>query len=146
MYQGGVYREQGSGALRVPSGKAADWPGWLVDRPALAAAGDSTAGAVLAWPNPVAGPILVFRPILYVGTPAAGAATADIGVAADGETSGDDLFDGVDIGSATGLFEAGVGTNGEVMQTLAQGEFITATASADATGLVGRLVIPWLPL
>jgi len=168
MQQGGVRFRAGSGDLRVPAGSkidvegslnllsggsftvdpAAVWPGFRVAVVDLVAATVTTAGAVLSWPNPVSGVILVFRPVVYLAAEATGAATVDIGVAANGATSSDTLFDGLDVGAAAGVFEApsGAGANDAAIRTMAAGEFITGTASATLAGLSGKIVIPYVSL
>ena len=108
----------------------------------LAAA--ATAGGVLSVANPENTSILVDRVILDVTTAATGAATIDVGVAADGTTSSDTLLDGLDVNTATGTFDNidSQGTNGNSVVKVTSSQFITASeATGDVTGLVGKYYI-----
>ena len=110
-----------------------------IARVALAAL--DTGGGVLAWANPEAGSILITRVVLDVTTKATGACTVDIGTtAASAATSSDTLIDGLDVGTATGVFDSitDKGTNGKSRQKLATGKWVTGSmASGAAAGLVG---------
>lgn len=105
----------------------------------LAAA--DTGGGVFAWQNDEGATIIVTSVRLYVTTVATAAGTVDIGTTAtNATTSSDNLIDGLDVHSATGLFSntADGGTNGKTHQTLAAGKWITASkASGAMAGLVG---------
>ncbi len=91
-------------------------------------------------------PVIITEVILYVSTVSTGAATLDIGIAANGSTSDDTLIDGVDVHSATGVFSNKVngGTNGLPYVLAAAGSHLTITGSADTTGLVGEIWIKYL--
>lgn len=104
---------------------------------------DTGAGGVLAWLNPEGRDVLVHDVILDVTTEATGAATVDVGVAADGTTSSDNLLDGADIGAAAATLSSAndAGTNGGSFRRLASGEYVTATAGSDPAGLVGSAYI-----
>ena len=97
------------------------------------------AAGVLSWENTSDRTVLVTDLVLDITTEATGAATADAGQAAT-EVTSDTLIDGVDIGTAAGVFsnKQDAGTNGQAAGVkVAPGEFVTITASADPAGLVG---------
>jgi len=102
----------------------------------------------IAWKNPEGEDIIVECVVLDVTTAATGSATFDIGVAADGTTGSDTLFDAVDVGSAAILATNGVngGTNGKTMVPMTSSQYITGDASASVAGLVGNIWIKyWVP-
>ncbi|MDP4117669.1 MAG: hypothetical protein Q8873_00550 [Bacillota bacterium] len=117
-----------------------------VVRVALAAA--DTGGGVLAWANPESSSILVQRVIFDVTTKSTGACTLDVGATAtNATTSADNLMDGIDVGTAAGVFDnvENQGTNGTSVQKLASGKWITASkASGAAAGLVGYAYIEYV--
>lgn len=114
---------------------------------ALTAADDTTGGGVLSLANPEGRDLYVTRLILNVSTESAGAAAVDAGIAANGTTSSDILIDGLSVATA-GVFDNGKngGTNGKLGQKWGASQYLTITASADATGLVGEAIIEYLPL
>lgn len=112
----------------------------------LAAA--DTAGGILAWQNPETTAILVLRILIDVTTAATAACTADFGSAANATTSADNLLDGLDVNTATGLFDnvSDGGTNGKARQRLdAKGgttDYVTGSkATGAAAGLAGSAYI-----
>lgn len=110
-------------------------------------AGTTTAGGdILSLENPEGEDLIITRFIVNVTTPATGAATADFGVAADGETSDDTLLDGQDIGSAAAIFDNidDQGSNGQSVLLWEADEYITGTPSASAAGLVGYAYIEYI--
>ena len=112
---------------------------------ALAAA--DTAGGVLGWANPEGATILILRTVLDVTTKATAACTLDVGVAANGTTLSDTLIDGVDVGTAAGVFDNTVngGTNGLGATKCTSSQFVTASkASGAAAGLVGSAYITYI--
>lgn len=113
---------------------------------ALVAGTTTSGGDVLSLANPEGVDLLITRFVLNITTPATGVATADAGVAADGSTSSDTLLDGVDIGSAAGVFDNidDQGTNGQSVVAWDSGEYITVTPSATAAGLVGYAYIEYI--
>lgn len=115
-------------------------------RVALTAAEDTTAGGVLSMANPEGIDLLITRVILNVTTPSTGAAAVDAGVAANGTTSSDILIDGKSVATA-GVFDniEDQGTNGRAAVKWGASQFLTITASADATGLVGEALISYVP-
>lgn len=145
------------GNLHVPSGCAADVEagGSLTfgDVPfthrtvKVALAAVDTGGGIFAWQNPEAGPIIVTKVILRVTTIATGACTVDVGTTATNATTvSDNLLDGIDVHTATGLFGLadGADTNGKAQQELAAGKWITGSkASGASAGLVGSAFITY---
>jgi len=116
-------------------------------RVALAAA--DTAGGVLAWANPTGGSIIATRVVFDVTTKATGACTIDVGVAADGTTSADTVMDGLDVGTAAGVFDniENQGTNGKSALKLTSSQYITASRTGGAAaGLVGYAYITYHPI
>ena len=108
-------------------------------RVALAVA--DTGGGVFGWVNPEVGAILVTRVVLDVTTKATSAATLDVGYTVTGiTTSSDTLLDGVDVGTAAGVFDniENQGTNGVSAVKVPAGKWLTASkASGACAGLVG---------
>lgn len=110
----------------------------------VALASADTAGGVLAWANPTGATIFVTRIIFDVTTKATGACTVDVGTAADGTTSNDTLMDGLDVGTAAGVFDnvENQGTNGVGVKKVTSSQYVTASkASGAAAGLVGYAYI-----
>jgi len=151
-YQAPNYFRQGDqafvfgGKLVLPDGTEIDAPTFMLyDVVDLIAATGTGAGAVLAWQNPTGKAIMVHEPIIDLTTEATGAATVDIGVAADGTTTSDTLFDGLDVGAASGIFvaPAGAGANDAGTRRMTASQYITGTASATLAGLVGKIIIPY---
>lgn len=110
---------------------------------ALTAATDTTAGGVLSVANPEGRTLIIFRVILDITTPSSGAATVDVGVAANGSTSSDTLIDGASVATAAKLLDNvnDAGTNGKARQTWSSTQYVTGTASATTAGMVGRAYI-----
>lgn len=101
-------------------------------------------GAIGALANPAGVPIILFHPFWDITAASAGAATADVGVAANGTTSADNLFDALTLnGSITGAYAAGSGTNGRAVRRMSASEFITVTGSANSASLAGTLYVPF---
>lgn len=113
---------------------------------ALTAVEGTTAGGALSLANPEGVDLIITRLILDITTEATGAAAVDAGVAADGETSADNLLDGLDVGSAAGIFDNvdDQGTNGQSVLKWGASQFVTITASATLAGLVGNAYIEYI--
>lgn len=113
----------------------------------VALAALDTGGGVLSWQNPESVSIIVERIIFDVTTKSTGACTVDVGTTAtSATTSSDNLMDGLDVGTAAGVFDnfGDPGTNGKFKQKLAAGKWITASkASGAAAGLVGSAYIEY---
>lgn len=107
----------------------------------------TSATQALALANPEGRDLYVRRVILVVGTASSGAATLDIGIAANGTTSADNLLDGITTTPA-GVTDnlTAPGTNGKAGRKWGATEYLTATASATLAGLVGELIIDYVPL
>ena len=123
-----------------------------VAKVALAAEASPAAGGMFSWQNPESVPVLA-AVIVDVTTAVTGAATADVGKAANATSSADTLLDGADIGTAAGTFSStdsgDSGTNGKAFQTLdvkdGTNDYVTGTASADSSGRVGNAYIVYIP-
>jgi hypothetical protein len=114
------------------------------------AGGASSANVFASLPNPWGIDVIVTRAVLRVTTKSTAASTLDIGPAADATTSNDTLMDGLDVGTATGLFtnsnDTDNGTNGLLQAVWAKDGFITIKeASGNVDGLVARLVVHCAP-
>src|ERR1051326_7948212 len=100
-----------------------------------------TGGGVFSWVNLEKGAIAVTRIEIDVTTKSTAACTIDVGTTAtSATTSSDNLTDGLDVGTAAGLFNNidDKGTNGKSHQRLAAGAWITASkASGASAGIVG---------
>lgn len=111
----------------------------------LTAATVTTGGAVASLANPLGVDLIITRALVNVTTKATGVATIDVGVGATATTSNDGLLDGLDVGTAAGLFDnlnaTNAGTNGKSSKTWSASQFVTATASATLAGLVGTLTL-----
>lgn len=98
---------------------------------------------------PASGRVVITRVILDVTTKASAACTVDVGIASDATTLNDTLMDGVDVGTAAGVFDniENKGANGKARQIATVGQYITAsTASGAAAGMVGSIVVCYVPL
>lgn len=113
---------------------------------AITAVTGTTAGGALRIANPEGVDLIVTRVILDITTPATGAATMDVGIAANGTTSSDTLFDGVDVGTASAIFDNidDQGTNGQSVLRWGSTQYLTGTASATLAGLVGNVYIQYI--
>jgi hypothetical protein len=111
----------------------------------LTLAAVDTAGGILSWLNPEAGPILVVGFFLYITTPATAACTASFGTTTTSATTlSANLITGLDVHTAGGLFDddTDIGASGKTRQLLAQGGWITgSTASGASAGLVGSAYV-----
>lgn len=105
----------------------------------LVAEATGAVGGVITLQNTTGVDILVTNMIINITTVATVAATVDIGVDDAGDTSNDTIFDGLDVNTATGLFNAGKhgGTNGIGNVVWKKDEFIVATGSKTVAGLAG---------
>lgn len=108
-----------------------------------------TGGGVFGWVNPE-GAALLATVILDVTTKATAACTIDVGYTASSiTTSSDTSMDGLDVGTAAGVFSpflaASLGTNGLPWMKVASGKWITASkASGAAAGLAGSAYIVYM--
>ena len=107
-------------------------------------------GGLFSWQNPYNSKGIAIV-LLNVRTPATGAATADIGAGSAAATSNDGSMDAVDVGAAA-LLANGIddgGTNGllaeEIDENGGTNDWITGTASADSSGIVGEALIIFIP-
>lgn len=111
----------------------------------LVAEGSPAAGGMFSIANPLGVPLIILDMIVDVTTQATGAATADCGVAANGTTSSDTILDEIDIGTGVDIFNPANdgGTNGKKIRKWSASEYVTGTASADSTALVGKVHIKY---
>ena len=106
-------------------------------------------GGVFAWQNPTHQPIIITRVTIDITTAAPATVTIDVGTTANGASASDNLIDGGGI-AATGVLDniEDRGTNGKSRQRLAglggATDFVTGTASAAPTGLVGFAYIEYI--
>ena len=110
-------------------------------------ASDAAAG-VFSWQNPHGSAIIIARVLVDLTTKATAAATIDVGTDGDGTGSSDNLIDGLDVNTATGVFDnmTDKGSNGKEMQRLdAKGgttDYVTASKATGATaGIVGNAYV-----
>jgi len=99
----------------------------------------TTAGGVAAILNPLGKELLITRTIMDVTTAATGAATVDVGVAANATTSDDALLDGQDVNSATGMFASTT-----LVKWPATGYVTASQATGAVAGLVGTLHVEYI--
>jgi hypothetical protein len=107
---------------------------------AVASPGAAT-GVFASTLNPFGREVLIHSAFLRITTQSTGAATVDIGVAADAVTANDVLIDGLST-AAAGLFNSvtNAGTNGKVGQIWGASQYLNvAEASGDVTALVSVL-------
>lgn len=92
---------------------------------------------------------VLLRCLLDVTTVSTGAATVDVGyTAVSATTSSDTLLDGVDVNTATALFDSmdatlDLGANAKAQKAVS-GKWITVTQSAETTGLVATLYVQYI--
>jgi len=124
-----------------------------VAKVSLSAEATPSNGGMFSWQNPES--VAVFAAlILDVTAEATGAATADCGKAGSATSSADTLLDAKDVGTASGTFSSlesdDVGTNGKAFQRIdakdGTNDYVTGTASADSSGLVGSAYIVYIPV
>lgn len=113
---------------------------------ALTAAAGTTAGAVLSLANPEGADLIVTRLVLDITTPGPGTTTVDAGIAANGTTSADNLIDAGPVHTAAAVIDniEDGGTNGQAVFKWGASQFLTITASAALTGLVGNAYIEYI--
>lgn len=101
-------------------------------------------GAVL---NPEGVPLIIQDVKIYVDTPSTGGANINVGIAANATTSDTDMINALAInGAITGKAYHGMtalAAKGEA-QVWGATEYVTATASADSSGFVGRLFVQYI--
>lgn len=151
-----VYMPQGGDQLVVASGGkltmgAVDYPPASARIPkvlktALVGVASTSGGGIASVANPEGVDILITRCLLHRTTKSTGAATADIGIAADGTTSNDTLIDGIDINATEGVDDniKNKGTNGLERRIWGATQFLTMTGSATSAGLVGALYVEYV--
>lgn len=109
----------------------------------------ANAGDILSIANPEGASVVIIRAVLHIETASNGAATVDVGVAANGTTLSDNLIDGANI-NATGAYDNIVdkGTNGKEKQLWTSTQYVTvskATGAANAeVSAAGYLMIEYI--
>ncbi|MBU6231821.1 hypothetical protein KGP36_04070 [Patescibacteria group bacterium] len=104
--------------------------------------GTDTGGGITSWVNPEAGAIMIMRCWLDVTTVATGVCTVSVGTTAvSGTTLANNLLNGQDTHSATGVFNY----NPPAVIRLAAGAWVTAsTATGASGGQVANLYIEYI--
>jgi hypothetical protein len=114
----------------------------------VALAAVDTEGGVFSWQNNEGASIIIQRIILDVTTKTAEACTIDVGTTdTSATTSSNNLIDGLDVHSATGVFDniTDKGVNGKSKQKLANSKWVTASKASGATaGLAGYAYIEYI--
>jgi hypothetical protein len=109
----------------------------------------TSAGGLFAWrPEDQSRSHYITRIGIDITTASTGASTIDYGIGTTATTSNDTLMDGLS-GAATGFFDntKNIGTNGVGVKKLAAGSYVTGSqASGDTTGLVGNIIIEYIPI
>jgi hypothetical protein len=104
-----------------------------------------TAGGVLSIANPEGVPLIVTKVVIDLITKSTGAGTLDVGIAANGTTTADNLIDGLDVNAAAGAFGSPSGTNGLPAKKWGVTEYLTASkATGNMAGLVGYAYIEYI--
>ena len=112
---------------------------------ALAVSG--SAAGVFQVTNSTGSDLMILRVIIYLTTVCSvGGVTIDVGTGSGASTSYDNLIDGLDIVTATGVFDnfENTGTNGKHIKIWENGEYINASASATNTATVGYYAINYV--
>lgn len=122
----------------------------LVKVAKVALAAVDTGGGVFSWANPESGAIAILRVLLDVTTKSTSACTLAVGTTTvSGTTSASNILNGLDVGTAAGLFDnfaATVGAGGAAVR-LASGKWVTGSkASGASAGIVGSAYIYYLTL
>ncbi len=113
----------------------------------LAGVVSTSGGGLLAYIPNEGNPVIVLHTVLYVITKSTGAATLNIGIAADGVTSANNLITACDIGTNSAVvFDniTDVGASGKSRQLMTGTQQLTVTGTADSTGFVGLLFISFV--
>jgi len=124
--------EYGKGWMRVP----------LADADAVGGVGNVE--------NPEGVDVIIVNSVVHVTAAADAACTVDIGIDDAGDTSNDTLFDGLDVNTATGVFDmrndTDNGTNGVGKAKLwpAGYHLVASKASGAAAGLEGYLHVQYI--
>lgn len=115
-------------------------------RTAIAGVAATTGGAIAAIENPEGVDLIITRAVLNRTTKSTGAAAVDIGVAADGTTSAQNLLDAVAAGATAGVEDniENPGSAGKAVALWGASEYVTVTGDATSVGLVGTLTIEYI--
>ncbi len=142
----GLSTTLGDGTYDLEHLRHEDSIGW-VKRERITLTPTETTGVMTTfWENKSGATVIVYAAYVHVTTVATAACTLDIGVAANGTTGSDTLMDGIDVNTATGIFDSilNKGTNGNQPRLVLSTEFVTVeTKTGDDTGLVSTLEVHW---
>lgn len=98
-----------------------------------------TAGGVFSIENDTENDYIVDLGIVDVTTASSGSCTLDIGISTAADSSSNTIFDGLDVNSATGIFNTYGTTASAVTVALPSGQFITGSVATGASdGLAGN--------
>jgi hypothetical protein len=137
-----------AGGAEAPTGTQLPF---MVEKVALVAEASPANGGLFSWQNPLDEKVIALV-ILNVTTPASGSATADVGHGTAAATSNDTYLDGINVGAAAivGNSSDHKGTNGLLVRQVDENggttAFITGTASADSSGIVGNAYVLYFPV
>jgi hypothetical protein len=100
-------------------------------------------GGIASIVNPFGTEVIIVRVIFQVTVVSTIASTVDVGLDVSATASSDKLLDGLDVGTATGVFGAGdEGASGKAQREWPAGFFVTASqASGTVTGLSGYIAL-----
>ncbi len=104
-------------------------------------------GGAAALANPEGRTVYVTACLLNITTKTTAACTIDVGIAANGTTSADDLIDGLDANAAAGVFSnlLNPGSNGKAGQPWGTTEYLTVSEKTGAiAGLVGEVIVEYI--
>lgn len=106
----------------------------------------TSGGAICSILNPQGVDLIITRALLDISTQSIGAATASVGVGSTATTSSANLIDTKSV-AAAGLFDniTDGSTNGKARQIWPAGQYVTVTGSATTAGMVGNLILQFVP-
>jgi hypothetical protein len=99
----------------------------------------TSATQCLAWTPPQGGNVIVERAIILVTTASTGAATVNLGIAANATTSNASLIAATSVHTSNSVIDSN--TTSTVAQIMTNGQYITSTSSATLAGLVATAYI-----
>ena len=116
---------------------------------AITAAIGTGGGGLLSVANPEGVDLIITRAVMDITEASDAAGTADLGIAADGTTSADNLIDGADINTASVLDNIiNKGSNGKELLRWPAGSYLTLTKKTGAAsaeiGLEARVFVEYL--
>lgn len=112
----------------------------------VALATGTSAGGVVSVANPEGVDLIVTFACLDIGTGSSNASTIDVGIAANGTTSSDNLIDGRS-GATAGIYTNATdpGGNGKAAVLWPAASYLTASqASGAVAGIAGELIVRYI--